>query len=165
MRTLKRDRLTGYTEIQAHGLKAWSQDPTRWMICDEYNTVIAEVVEMKTTVTKKDDWSGERQYKLRSKTEYKMIVRVGYKVSLMTEPDGLFYGAEGATIRALLKFVADRAFPIHVHLAAEDLARKAGVSELERMNCLDWQDDDDRRARMNAAAKLVRLANNLTAAG
>ena len=137
-------------------MRAWDIGPDEWNIAtDDACIEVLASAKLTTTRTKKDDWSGRKSYRVITKTEATLTVRLGYQMEHTISEPLVFYGGPVNAIRDLFRYVKEGHAMTACLFDLEREARRLGITELAIMDArYDWRGNNENR---DICARLYRL--------
>ena len=137
-------------------MRAWDIGPDEWNIAtDDACIEVLASAKLTTTRTKKDDWSGRKSYRVITKTEATLTVRLGYQMEHTISEPLVFYGGPVNAIRELFRYVSGGHAMTACLFDLEREARRLGITELAIMDArYNWRGNNENR---DICARLHRL--------
>jgi len=137
-------------------MRAWDIGPDEWNIATDNGCIeVLASAKLVTTRTKKDDWSGRHSFRVVTKTEAMLTVRLGYQVEYTISEPIVFYGGPVNAIRELFRYVSGGHAMTACLFDLEREARRLGITELAIMDArYDWRGNKENR---DICARLHRL--------
>ena len=144
-------------------MRAWDIDTDTWNIAtDDACIEVLATAKLITTRARKDDWSGHKSYRIVTKTEATLTVRLGYQVEhTISEPLAFYCGPVNA-IRELFRYVSGGHAMNACLFDLEREARRLGITELAIMDArYDWRGNNENRDICARLHRLVRERRTL----
>jgi hypothetical protein len=127
-------------DIRQSGLRAWYVGNNTWNVATNDPIETVGQVQLSTTRSRIEDWSGLKKFKVVTRNELTVTLRITWNKDIVLGDKFVDNAGPKTAVKNAMKTFAENGFTFHARHQLEQQARAKGIGEWQIIDC--WDKDE-----------------------